>query len=323
MVTECDIPPAQFLSEKPDKALKRAGVYAILCDVNGKYYVGSSINIGRRFQQHALELRMRRHISPKLRGSYNKYGATSLLAVALEYVDGSQTDLLQAEKQWIEKLDAVKSGLNISEEPCGNRGIKRSPEIRKKLSAAMLASNQINGRSASFQLVSPTGQIHSGVNIANFCRKNGLLLETDKNCLGKVINGDAISHKGWRTVGGRGRKQREDKPFCLIPPLNTPIRGLGIKAFCKANGLHYPNIASLLRGERKQSEGWTCGDGALVIARSRKVQAVRRLASPSGETIEFRNMAEFCRTNGLCVSAVLQVMNGKRPHHKQWRKSQC
>lgn len=322
MVTQCDIPPAQFLYEKPDKALARPGVYCLFCDISGKYYVGSSINIGRRIQQHSLELRKGRHYSPKVMGTYRKYGEGHILARALEFNDGNQTDLLGAEKWWIINLDAVHSGMNISEEPCGNRGIKRTSETRQKLSMAFRKANLTNGRGAVFKFISPSGEICEGENISDFCRSLGMN-KSDANSMSKVMNGDAISHKGWRAVGGRGKKQREDKPFCLMPPPNTPIRGRGIKHFCEYNGLDYAAISALLRGGHKESSGWTCPEVTPVKPRTRKVPTVRRMISPNGDVVEIKNIAEFCRHNGLCSAAVYQVLVGHRPHHKGWRKSPC
>lgn len=323
MVTECEIPPAQFLDEKPDMALARPGVYLMFCDANGKYYVGSSINIRLRITQHETALRTGKHISPKVRGSYEKYGPRSMHFCAAEFCDGNQNDLLASEKRWIEKLDAVTNGLNISSEPSGNRGIKRSDEVRAKLSLAMLSANLTNGRGASFNLVSPLGEAFSGSNLAQFCRARGMSA-VDKNCLLKVVNGDAISHKGWRSVGGRGRKLRVDKPFRLMPPKDFPVCGSNLRVFCEDNNLDYAQMGALVRGERESYNEWTLSGLPREITKKPRTKLMpRKFISPTGETVSVNNLAEFCRNNKLTHSAMSQVLSGKRPHHKQWRKYQC
>lgn len=42
------------------------------------------------------------------------------------------------------------------------------------------------------------------------------------------------------------------------------------------------------------------------------------LTSPSGETIQGRNLKEFCHNNGLSQGLMSMVCNGKRNHHRGW-----
>ena len=53
------------------------GIYRIRNKVNGKFYVGSSDNIQRRFSRHKLDLSKNRHDNPHLQNSWNKYGEIS------------------------------------------------------------------------------------------------------------------------------------------------------------------------------------------------------------------------------------------------------
>jgi len=47
-----------------------------------------------------------------------------------------------------------------------------------------------------------------------------------------------------------------------------------------------------------------------------------KIVSPCGKLVEFYNLSEFSRANGLTRSAVSSVINGKRPKHKGWSKWQ-
>lgn len=51
-----------------------AGVYVIKNNVNGKQYVGSSIDLHMRRIQHFSKLRCGKHINSHLQNAYNKYG---------------------------------------------------------------------------------------------------------------------------------------------------------------------------------------------------------------------------------------------------------
>lgn len=54
-----------------------SGVYQIRNLVNGKCYVGSSNNIGRRYLDHMRELSRGTHSNPRLQLSWNKHGGDS------------------------------------------------------------------------------------------------------------------------------------------------------------------------------------------------------------------------------------------------------
>lgn len=321
MVSECEIPAAQLLTEKPDRALARPGVYAILCDANGRYYVGSSKNMATRCSQHILGLKSGLHFNPKLRYSYNKHGASRHLFRVLEFCPIES--LHDVERKWMTELDSVKSGFNVAEDPLPRLNKKMTPEQRANLSKTMIAANAVNGRGMPYNLVSPNGDIYSGNNVNAFCRSMGMN-RSDSNSITQVINGESISHKGWRAVGGRNRKLRVDKPFCFVPPPGTLIRGSNLRVFCDDNGLDYGMMGKLCRGESLSHHGWRlAGDAEPVTKKTFRKSVERAILSPNGDEVRFRNMAEFCRNNKLSQCAVNLVLSGKRPHHKGWRKQTC
>jgi group I intron endonuclease len=53
---------------------KIVGVYQIKNLINGKMYIGSSINVLNRWSRHKTELINEKHHSIKLQRSVNKYG---------------------------------------------------------------------------------------------------------------------------------------------------------------------------------------------------------------------------------------------------------
>jgi group I intron endonuclease len=54
-----------------------SGVYQILCVPTGKAYVGSAVNLAKRWQEHRWMLRRGQHHSQYLQRAWDKYGETA------------------------------------------------------------------------------------------------------------------------------------------------------------------------------------------------------------------------------------------------------
>lgn len=97
----------------------KSGVYQIVNLINGKVYVGSSINLARRKNEHARHLRDGKHHSSYLQRAYNKYGRNCFKFEVLEYADTDR--LKEVEQHYINKYRACdrRRGYNISESAAG------------------------------------------------------------------------------------------------------------------------------------------------------------------------------------------------------------
>lgn len=91
------------------------GIYQIKNLVNGKFYIGSSKDINKRFSQHKNMLNKNSHHSIALQRAWNKYGAINFDFLILEIVTDIDT-LLEREQEWLDKTECYKSinGYNIS-----------------------------------------------------------------------------------------------------------------------------------------------------------------------------------------------------------------
>ena len=114
------------------------GVYHILNLVNGKVYIGSSVNINRRFYSHKWELNNNSHVNCHLQNAWNKYGEHNFEFKIIEKVDGSYDDLLKAEQKWIDYFESYNrdKGYNISKYASGSGGYEVSDETKEKLRIA-------------------------------------------------------------------------------------------------------------------------------------------------------------------------------------------
>lgn len=94
------------------KRIRFSGIYRIECLGNGKFYVGSSKDILKRWKHHAYELRRNQHRATFLQRSYNKYGPDSLVFSVLQYV--GYKVLGEAEKHWIDLLMPAFNTMPVS-----------------------------------------------------------------------------------------------------------------------------------------------------------------------------------------------------------------
>jgi group I intron endonuclease len=82
--------------------------------VNGKGYVGSSMNLKERKYTHFSALKSHRHHNPHLQSSFNKYGASNFMYYILAYVP--EDKLLERETFYINylKVNQRKNGYNLA-----------------------------------------------------------------------------------------------------------------------------------------------------------------------------------------------------------------
>lgn len=81
------------------------GIYEIRCVRSGKVYVGQSVHIHTRWEQHKDKLRERSHTNPLLQLEVNKYGLRSLRFRVVERCNRRQ--LNRREDYWIHRLNAA------------------------------------------------------------------------------------------------------------------------------------------------------------------------------------------------------------------------
>jgi group I intron endonuclease len=89
------------------------GIYKITNKVNGKFYIGSAVNIKERWDKHRSDLYNRSHKNPHFLAAWNKYGERNFKFEVIEFVEDKKL-LLMREQHWINWFDASKNGYNIN-----------------------------------------------------------------------------------------------------------------------------------------------------------------------------------------------------------------
>jgi group I intron endonuclease len=136
------------------------GVYQI--ELNGKKYIGSSVNVKKRFCGHLSQLRRGKHDNPHLQRAFIKYGEETLKFSILETLRES-SDCIYTEQKYI---DYLKPEYNIRKIAKNNLGLRRTKESKLRSKMANLGRQYRLGSIVSEE----TKQKMSQKKMGNKCR---------------------------------------------------------------------------------------------------------------------------------------------------------
>lgn len=117
---------------------KKPGIYCITCVDTGKRYIGQSVNIYNRWQQHKYELNSNKHYNDYLQNAWNKYGADQFNISVLEYC--SIEDLNENERYYINLYDTINRSKGYNLKSGGQDTFQYSNDTKQKLSDAIKKS---------------------------------------------------------------------------------------------------------------------------------------------------------------------------------------
>lgn len=160
-----------------------SGIYLIKNKVNGKLYVGSAVNIHKRYLQHSRALKGGYHGNKKLANAVSKYGFESFVFSVLEITSTDKEALISTEQKWINVLNAVEAGYNILPIAGSSAGVKFSDDHKKKLSLAK------KGKPRSDEAVAKTAEKNKG----NQWNKGKVLSESTKQKISEALKGRRMS----------------------------------------------------------------------------------------------------------------------------------
>ncbi len=79
-----------------------SGCYAIFCNDEKNYYIGSSMDIKKRISAHISELWRGWHTNGNLQMAFDKYGVNSLKFIVLEECKADKDALIESENKWMD-----------------------------------------------------------------------------------------------------------------------------------------------------------------------------------------------------------------------------
>lgn len=238
--------PFKTAGVKHHPGLKHPGVYAIVHRRSGRAYIGSTsraAGVTARLNEHRSKLRCGHHSSRRLQLAFNKYGIEAFDFLLLESCPAKQAK--QREQTYLDQrrpdsyntLQSVKEYRPYS---LATRGI--------------IAERASKPFSLEFE-----GAVHSGKNLAAFCRGKGL----HQGAMTQVLLGKKPQFKGW-TLPGKGIRKTH-----LINHTTGERASLGYfeaRPFARSRNLSVAMFGGIVRGSRKIFKGWTRVGAAVTDA---------------------------------------------------------
>lgn len=111
----------------------KSGIYRIKNLTNSKIYIGSALDLSKRWSNHKSDLNKRKHQNRYLQSACIKCGIDNFVFEVLEYCDKEY--LIIKEQSWI---DFCKPQYNLNPKAGSNLGRKWSKEARENMRQARL-----------------------------------------------------------------------------------------------------------------------------------------------------------------------------------------
>ncbi|MBK9181407.1 MAG: GIY-YIG nuclease family protein [Acidimicrobiales bacterium] len=116
---------------------KARGVYAIVNEATGKAYIGSAVDVRRRWQAHRRHLRRGSHPNRYLQASWDRHGEPSFRFELVELVSAAAS-LVEREQAWLDALRPFDrdNGYNLSPTAYSILGYRFTPEQRENVATS-------------------------------------------------------------------------------------------------------------------------------------------------------------------------------------------
>jgi group I intron endonuclease len=159
----------------------KSGIYKITNKNNGKFYIGSSKNLDRRWWEHKNDLLKNKHINPKLQHAWNYHGKDAFEFTILENVE--ENNLFDREQFYIDAFQPHKIGYNIAEKAAGGDNFTNHPDKIAILEKMKLANSQghMHGKTHKPESIEKQKQAAVGrFSLEWFIERNGVDKGTEK-----------------------------------------------------------------------------------------------------------------------------------------------
>jgi group I intron endonuclease len=219
-----------------------SGIYSITNTINGKKYIGSAININRRWSEHRKFLRKGNHKNNHLQSSWNKHGECCFLFEIIEDVPDASL-LLNKEQYWIDYFKELIDIYNLNMIANSFYGRHHSDETKKKISETKKAQKRKTCHSP---------EARKAISEATRGKKRQPLSKEHRAKISASSTRHSPSEKTIKAI-----KKKNSIEFCLLSPNNDVVQGANVTEFSKQHGLTRQAICAVLLGKRKQHKGWT------------------------------------------------------------------
>ena len=237
-----------------------SGIYQILCIPTRKVYIGSAVDLPRRWAQHRWALIHGTHKNRHLQSAWNKYGAKAFTFSVLQACDPSS--LVDLEQFWIDATACYdrQKGFNIRRVAESNVGIARTPEVRAKLSAAKIGKKYGPMPAATRAKLSAAHKGKSYWQHTPETRAKITKAQTGRRWSEAVKEKLRQAAKGRVPSEATRRAQiaAASKKWIVTDPHGAEYHITNLEAFCRERGLVAASMGQVASGKVQQHRGWKC-----------------------------------------------------------------
>jgi hypothetical protein len=272
---------------------RSSGVYQILCIPTGKIYIGSTVDLRKRWNSHRRSLHQNKHPNIYLQRAWDRYGEANFMFSVLELVDTSE--LLRTEQAWLDKTKCAdrNTGFNI----CTVAG----------------STTDVNAQVWE-GFIDPVGNEVIITNLFAFCRQHGL----DFPSMHRLSKGKSKlkSYKGWTHKNSPRRREYVKTYNGFITPDGRPAGSItNLAAFCREHRLDKTHMVAVAHGRIYSHHGWTYDNDRQNLGLPKTYTC---FVNPGGQHVIITNLLAFCHEHRLDLVHMHEVKSGKRKSHKGW-----
>lgn len=246
---------------------RASGIYQILCVPTGKVYIGSSVNIRRRWTQHREMLDRRyvkSHENTYLQHAWDKYGAEAFEFLVLEYCAPDQ--LIAREQYWIDQTRCYERdrGFNHRMRAESDVGVKREGQALENLRQAA------KRRGKPEHLFTPEARANHRESQAArrgkpFTNEHREKLSTAKRGVKHAADvvkrfGAAIRDQFAQLTpderAARVAPKGMRRYYIVTDPDGNAYEVYNLTAFCEQHRINRSSIGDVIHGRKKHHHGW-------------------------------------------------------------------
>lgn len=239
---------------------KYFGIYAIVNDITGIVYIGStSTSYRKRFNSHIHKLGKGNHENLWLQRAWNKYGKDNFSFIEIERIEDKETIPIR-ERYWINHYKSLDLCCNLkldTERPRGAFDIetarRKSSESHKKWYAS-LSSEDKKKISELHKTISSDPQWRANISKANKEYSSRDEVREYRSRQRMEIWKDPIKRENMM----RGMEKRFVRNYSFVSPDGYVYSIIGsIRRFAREMGLYDSGLRLVYKGLQKQHKGWT------------------------------------------------------------------
>ena len=218
-----------------------SGIYKITNLNNGKFYIGSSVDINQRWMKHLSALRGGKHHNKHLQSAFDIDGEENFVIEILEYCE--ELSLLTKEQIYLDETKCYVHtiGYNMCDKAANGK-------------------SKVFDSSKVFLVISPDGKRYIADGLDPFSRKMNLPL----NVLRNVARGQVFDYKGWHCryvedsvdewfnkLVRKPRPEKSAKQWKITFVDGREQFTCSIAEFCRTYGYSAGTMHGYLKGQRK------------------------------------------------------------------------